>query len=228
MSAPVLGPSERAFVARVREAAAMASDVALSDREVMPLAQAWQEVVTAADALLAAEPEAGPRQPFFHRLGCPMAKGYQSSTAAHCTCAEPPARLREQPGDRQWCPACGNSVNTLSCGSPGHVYKPEPPAAPAPDAELEKLLNARLAHWRDMCHRWGPGSDLALATRDAIHDEVQRREAAARGEVVGTGYLCRDRFGHYSVDAVSRTLDEQAYATMPEDGIPVALTRRAE
>jgi hypothetical protein len=58
VSAPVLSPSERAFVARVREAAAIASDAALiADRDVPPIAQAWQEVVTAADALLAAEPE---------------------------------------------------------------------------------------------------------------------------------------------------------------------------
>lgn len=246
-----LGPEWRALVERVREAAGMASDAALDASEpfVPPMAQAWQEVVNAADALLAADRD-GEAPLVFHRLGCPMSKCGASSTAAHCTCGEQSA-LRVMtdaelsatigmsapaspaPADpdrtttggplnthRQSCPRCNGVCK-------GHnAFDAPAPADPTPGDELDRLLDA----YRDglMSNARGSGNGRIVTVdpdRAAIHAEVQRREAAARGEVLCDGYLMlREGAGGYRFVSLSYSTPGPA---MPEEigSYAVTITR---
>jgi hypothetical protein len=109
-------------------------------------------------------------------------------------------------------------------------------SAPAPgtegSAELEQLLGgleeAAVAEWqadgRGDESAWECRSEETEDARNRIREHVQRREAAARGEVVGTATLWTDNVGYPTIGNIR--LNPMPAFNAVNISIPIALTRR--
>lgn len=138
-------------------------------------------------------------------------------------------------GEAEWtCDGCGGSAGNTEAEIRAHrcADRVDVPAAPAPDAELERLLGAMQSacydHAKGYDHGFPMDCEACRNWLQTIHAHVeqlcQRREAAARGEVVGTGeVVCR--YAHLN------TVEVRLDGVLPPDQdspLRVALTRRAE
>lgn len=198
MSAPVLGPSERAAWEAIKQWAASAFCLDSETPE-----DAARNVTATINALLAAEP------------GCTCGE----INARHCPAHNEPEADRGLP-------------DTLREMPDGAGTSPEA-AAPAPDAELERLLGAMQAacydHAKGYDHGFPMDCEACRSWMQTIHAHVeqlcQRREAAVRGEVVGTGVII-NQWPH--LNSVEVKLDEPASAMFRRwEGTQVALVLRA-
>ena len=217
---------------RIGEAceAALAPDAGTAELPQRGLRAMTEEEMAACEA---AAPEG---EPFFHRLGCPQISG--RGTAAHCTC--PPDRPKQSTGGTDGMDAAQLAeqdgagegqradVSVPLRDVDADVATADPAVAPAPDAELDRLL----AEYYRAIVRYGdqPGPlrhDQMLDAKSAIHAHVEKvkREARAGRRASGPRHS-RSRGAARQGGRVSGGRLTNTEHFTDANGFPVDLVRR--